>query len=274
MKTISIFLLFFLTLWTPADLGMGRAELSEGAVSAGEESTITIDAQLKQIKKLRKAKKYFAAQKKMEELLENPSLSKEKKEKIKKDFDDLKREALISQFEISKDKFHNVVAGDTLYDIAKKYKTTVDVIKKSNHLTNDVIYPGMKLKVVSGIFSIQVDKSENILFLYFNGKLIKQYLVATGSKEKPTPVGQFEIINKLENPTWFHAGVVVPPDSPENILGTRWLGFNQPGYGIHGTTMPQTIGKHLSSGCIRMHNEDAEELYFLIPLGTKVTITE
>ena len=169
--------------------------------------------------------------------------------------------------------FYTVTTGDSLYNLAKKYKTTIALIQKSNGLNNDKIYPGMKLKVIMGTFSIRVDKSDNILSLFLNDKPVKHYRVATG-KDNGTPTGEFEIINKLENPTWFHAGAIVPPDSPENILGSRWFGFNYPGYGIHGTTLPETIGQQATLGCVRMLNEEVEELYILIPVGAKVIITD
>jgi lipoprotein-anchoring transpeptidase ErfK/SrfK len=82
------------------------------------------------------------------------------------------------------------------------------------------------------------------------------------------------INSKLENPTWYHAGAIVPPDSPKNILGTRWLGIDYPGYGIHGTTIPESIGTQATSGCVRMLNSEVEELYSIIPYGTKVKIKD
>ena len=126
---------------------------------------------------------------------------------------------------------------------------------------------------MDGLFSIRVNKTKNILVLYFNQKSFKHYRVATGSANG-TPAGQFKIVSKEENPTWYKAGTVVPPGSPANLLGTRWLGFDYPGYGIHGTTEPQSIGRHVTSGCVRMRNQEVEEIYAIIPLGTRVTITD
>jgi len=185
----------------------------------------------------------------------------------------LNMKMLFSRFEGEGSNFYTVAPGDSLYVIAKKYETTVELIKKSNGLTKDTIYPDMKLKIVTDRFSVGVDKSENVLTLFLNDKPLKHYSVATG-KGSSTPTGKFKIVNKLKDPTWYRAGAVVPPDSPENILGTRWLGFDYPGYGIHGTTLPETIGKQESSGCIRMFNEDVEELYSILPHGAQVFITD
>lgn len=168
---------------------------------------------------------------------------------------------------------YEVKPGDTLNKIAKQYKTTVDLIMKSNNLANTNIIPGKKIKVWNSAFSIAVDKSQNRLILKTNEEVFKTYTVSTGSNNS-TPVGNFKIINKLVNPTWFKAGVVVPAGSPENILGTRWLGIDVPSYGIHGTTAPGDLGKQVTAGCVRMANADVEELYTIVPVGTEVTIVD
>ena len=133
--------------------------------------------------------------------------------------------------------------------------------------------PGKKLKVWNAPFGIFVDKSQNILLLKVDEEVFKTYVISTG-KNGCTPIGVFKITNKLTNPTWFKAGTVVPADSPENILGTRWLGFNLPGYGIHGTNDPQSLGQQATQGCIRMSNTEVEEIYTLIPVGAEVTIVD
>ncbi len=166
-----------------------------------------------------------------------------------------------------------VKPGDSLYVLARKNHTTVDLIKKINGLKGDNIYPKMKLKIYTAPFSIEIDKSKNVLVLSADGKAVKKYSVATG-KNNCTPVGEFKITDKLMNPTWFKTGAILPPGSPENALGTRWMGFNKPAYGIHGTIEPKSIGTQASEGCIRMLNEEVEELYGLVPPGTKVTIQD
>jgi len=78
----------------------------------------------------------------------------------------------------------------------------------------------------------------------------------------------------VPDPPWYKVGAVVPANSPENILGTRWLGLSQAGYGIHGTTEPATLGQAVTAGCVRMANADVEELFTIVPLGTEVAIVE
>ncbi|MEK6568047.1 MAG: L,D-transpeptidase family protein [Candidatus Omnitrophota bacterium] len=162
---------------------------------------------------------------------------------------------------------------DNLTKISKQFNTTIDLIKKINNLASDKINPGKKLKIWTGKFSVLADKSQNILMLKCKDEIIKTYNVSTGLNNS-TPVGTFKITTKLVNPVWYKSGAVVPPDSPENILGTRWMGFDLEGYGIHGTTSPESIGTQATAGCVRMLNNEVEELYIFLPLGTEVTVVD
>ena len=66
------------------------------------------------------------------------------------------------------------------------------------------------------------------------------------------------------------------PGGPDNPLGARALYLFQNGqdtlYRIHGTTDPMSIGHNASSGCIRMINQDVEDLYRRVPIGTRVVV--
>lgn len=168
---------------------------------------------------------------------------------------------------------YEVKAGETLGKIAAANHTTVELIKKANGLKNDVIHPRQKLKIPKGPFRIVVDKSQNELLLTENNQFFKLYPVATG-KDNSTPVGTFKIVNKIPNPVWYRQGAVVPPDSPENILGTRWLGLDKQGYGIHGSVDPTAMGQQVTAGCVRMTNADVEELFAIVPAGTEVAIVD
>lgn len=180
---------------------------------------------------------------------------------------------LFSPMVTDQDGVHEVRPGDTLGKIASAYGTTVDFIKRSNGLKSDIIRPNQKLKVPKGRFGIVVDKSQNQLLLTENNQFIKTYPVATG-KDNSTPVGTFKIVTKIPNPVWYTQGAVVPPESPENILGTRWLGIDKQGYGIHGSVDSTSIGHQVTAGCVRMTNSDVEELFDIVPVGTEVTIVD
>lgn len=168
---------------------------------------------------------------------------------------------------------YQIAKGDTLTGIAKKYGTTKELIQEINKINPDKIIPGKKLKVPTFKFSVIVDKSLNRLILKGDELALKTYIVSTGTNNS-TPVGTFKITDKIVNPTWYTASTAVAPGSPENVLGTRWMGFTLKSYGIHGTTEPDKLGQQVTAGCVRMKNSDVEELYKIIPPGTEVTIID
>ena len=226
-----------------------------------------------EIDQLLKAGSWLEAKSRYRSLIQY-DLPEADRKSLQKALEDLNIKILFSLTPTPDSFFYTVQRGDALFKLAKKYNTTVELIKKSNHLENDSIRTGMKLKISKAVYSILVDTSEITLQLFSDKELLKTYPVATGREGHPTPVGSFTIVNKLINPTWYKAGAVVAPDSPINILGTRWLGFSLPGYGIHGTTLPETIGTAASEGCVRMFNKDVEELYAIVPTNTTVIIVD
>lgn len=109
-------------------------------------------------------------------------------------------------------------------------------------------------------YAIHVDVEQKRLTLFQGDQLIKTYPIATGAWDTPTPIGVFTITHRFSGQM--------------GGFGTCFLGLNVPwgNYGIHGTNKPESIGYAASHGCIRMNVADAEELYALVPNGTKVVI--
>lgn len=109
-------------------------------------------------------------------------------------------------------------------------------------------------------YTITINTNARTLTLFKNGKVQRVYPVAVGKPSTPTPKGTFKIINKAVN--------------PGGPFGVRWLGINamKGNYGIHGTNNPSSIGKSISNGCIRMHNNNVLELSNIVPIGTFVKI--
>lgn len=95
--------------------------------------------------------------------------------------------------------------------------------------------------------------------------------------------GVTRVSRKRVNPPWTPTPAMrrenpklpahVPGGHPQNPLGTRALYLGSSLYRIHGTDAPWTIGTAVSKGCIRMTNQDAEDLYRRVRTGTKVTVT-
>jgi hypothetical protein len=107
---------------------------------------------------------------------------------------------------------------------------------------------------------IHINLWHRTLQLQENGKVLKTYRIGVGTRDTPSPMGVFKIIDKSKN--WYDG------------FGPRWMQLSTPwgAFGIHGTDQPHSIGGYVSEGCIRMYDHQVEELYDLIPMGTKVTI--
>ena len=98
-------------------------------------------------------------------------------------------------------------------------------------------------------YVIHVDVEQKSLTVWQGGAQVRQYTVATGAWNTPTPLGVFTINSRFSGRM--------------SGFGTCFLGLNVPwgSYGIHGTNKPESIGSNASHGCIRLRVKDAEELY-------------
>ncbi len=196
-----------------------------------------------------------------------------KRAEIKSKLDGLNAELVFSH-EPSPDAFIYVVRpGDSLIRIASKYNTNYEFIVRINNKHRTSIKVGERLKILKGNVTVLVDKSDYTLTLLLDGRFIKQYPVGTGKSDK-TPEGKFVIDYKLKNPVWYSPDGIYQFGDPKNVLGTRWIGFEDKkglyGYGIHGTTDPDSIGKEMSNGCVRLKNEDVQDLFDYVK--TKMTV--
>ncbi|MFA4894574.1 L,D-transpeptidase family protein [Brevundimonas sp.] len=118
---------------------------------------------------------------------------------------------------------------------------------------------------------IVVDKTENSVRAFdAEGVLLAFYPATIGSGEMPTPSGSHTVraIAPEPNYTYDPSRVtygdgkkkVVVPAGPNNPVGSTWIDLSRDTYGIHGTPDPATIGKAVSSGCVRLTNWDVEQL--------------
>ena len=121
-----------------------------------------------------------------------------------------------------------------------------------------------------------LDLSDRILELRVPNEEPVLYEVAVGQNDWRTPVGEFKVMDKRENPAWQHPitkDAIAP--GPDNPLGTRWIAFwsdGQAQIGFHGTNQEDLIGEAVSHGCVRMRNEDIEKLYEKVDVGATVTV--
>jgi hypothetical protein len=120
---------------------------------------------------------------------------------------------------------------------------------------------------------IRINIPEYKLYLYRANEIYQTFNVAVGKQETPSPLGEFRIVNKVLDPTWYPTNGKPPvPAGPDNPLGKYWIGLNVDGYGIHGNSAAWSIGSPVSLGCFRLYNKDIQRLFELVPVGTPVQI--
>jgi len=135
-------------------------------------------------------------------------------------------------------------------------------------------------RVSAGNFGavIVIHRGSNVLYLYNGARPWRTFQVATGQSIYPTPLGSWHIADMQRNPWWrppdspWAKGLKPIPPGPGNPLGTRWMGLDAAGVGMHGTPDAASIGYSASHGCIRMRIPDAEWLFGHVRIGTPVFI--
>lgn len=157
--------------------------------------------------------------------------------------------------------YYVIQKGDTLTTIAGIFNVTVQQLVNANFSINPYalnVGQVLCIPISPSPARITISLSAKILSLYREGKFVKSYPIAIGKPSTPTPRGTYIIVNKQIN--------------PGGPFGTRWMGLSRPHYGIHGNNNPASIGTAASNGCIRMYNEDVNELFNQVAVGTVVNI--
>jgi lipoprotein-anchoring transpeptidase ErfK/SrfK len=132
--------------------------------------------------------------------------------------------------------------------------------------------------------TIVIDTNNRFLYLVMEGGQAKRYGVGVG-KPGFEWAGEHKVTRKAEWPSWVPPQEMIAREAakghylparmdggPENPLGARAMYLGSTLYRIHGTNAPWTIGSAVSSGCIRMRNEDVTDLYGLVEIGTRVIV--
>jgi lipoprotein-anchoring transpeptidase ErfK/SrfK len=124
--------------------------------------------------------------------------------------------------------------------------------------------------------TLVLNLKEKHVYVYKGDKVLTKYPVAIGKKGWETPVGEWQVMEKVVNPGWtsFKDGSVMKPGK-DNPLGERWIGFWTDGkdvIGFHGTSNLKSIGTAASHGCVRMFNKDVKALFPLVKVGTTVKV--
>jgi lipoprotein-anchoring transpeptidase ErfK/SrfK len=189
--------------------------------------------------------------------------------------------------------------------VAERFHTNVSFLAKINLGKNlNKLYPGDTVQVpnvppleLSGLQKaddvpprpeltarrVEVDTRNKTLTITDNGKILAAFPITPGSKQLPAPIGAWQIVKIATLPffRWdktmllhgersgdFHT---IPP-GPRNEVGLVWIGLNKKGIGIHGTNNPDSIGRSVSHGCIRLANWDAVRVLNAVTQGVTVEI--
>ncbi|MDA9544372.1 hypothetical protein ACM43_07360 [Bradyrhizobium sp. CCBAU 45321] len=128
--------------------------------------------------------------------------------------------------------------------------------------------------------TVIIDTNNTFLYLVLNDTQAMRYGIGVG-REGFAWSGEQTVARKAEWPDWRPPAEMVSRQpylprfmagGPGNPLGARAMYLGETEYRIHGTNKPETIGKRVSSGCIRLTNEDVVDLYERVKVGAKVIV--
>jgi lipoprotein-anchoring transpeptidase ErfK/SrfK len=128
--------------------------------------------------------------------------------------------------------------------------------------------------------TVIIDTGNTFLYFVLNDRQAMRYGIGVG-REGFTWSGEQTVARKAEWPDWHPPAEMVGRQpylprfmagGPGNPLGARAMYLGETEYRIHGTNNPDTIGKRVSSGCIRLTNDDVADLYERVKIGAKVIV--
>jgi len=151
------------------------------------------------------------------------------------------------------------------------------LVARINGVRDDRLRVGEVLRIPKEHPNALVDLDARVVVYRIGGEAVLLWEVGIGREGHDTPVGTYSIGEKLPQPSHMpEGGRSLPYGHPDNPLGTRWMAWNRDqrntSFGFHGTPDPASVGGRVSEGCVRMRNEDVEELYELLPRDARVIV--
>jgi LysM repeat protein len=185
-----------------------------------------------------------------------------------------------------------VQRGDTLFRIATRFNVSMDALAAANQIVwVDRIFVGQVLQIPDEDFippaseaaaleplpaeaipqptvlegkQIIVVLSQQRVYAFEDGSLLRHFLASTGLPGTPTVQGDFAVYSKLASQRMTGPGYDLP--------GVPWVMYFFRGYALHGTYWHNNFGTPMSHGCVNLRTPEAEWLYQWAPIGTPVRV--
>ncbi len=134
---------------------------------------------------------------------------------------------------------------------------------------------------------IRIELAARVLEAFdMQSNLVAHFPCSIARLVEKRPAGELHVASIAPNPNYTFDPALFPesaearqlgrklilPPGPNNPVGVAWIGLDKPGYGIHGTPLPEQVGRTESHGCFRLANWNAEQLLKMIRIGTPVYV--
>ncbi|HLF28466.1 MAG TPA: LysM peptidoglycan-binding domain-containing protein [Anaerolineae bacterium] len=175
---------------------------------------------------------------------------------------------------------HIVQPGENLYRIGLRYGVTAAQLQTANQLAGNTIFVGQQLRIPSSAAvattpsaaptasgaarEVVVDLSDQRVYVYENGSLVRTMVASTGVAATPTVLGAYQVYARYSSQTMYGPGYYLP-DVP-------YVQYFYQAYALHGTYWHNNFGVPMSRGCVNLTIADAEWLYGWATMGTLVRV--
>ena len=213
------------------------------------------------------------AHRQLSQWYDDPRLSQPEQEQLNEMLDQVAGTVIYSTQSVL-DAPHEVQQGERLEDIGRLYNVPWQLLAKINGIEDPQnLRAGERLKIVRGPFTATVSLDKRVLTLWLNGLYAGRFAVGLG-RDIPAGEGEFSVTDKVSNPTYHGLDRTMEADDPNNPLGERWISLDSPNLkmGIHGTKDAANVRNADLPGSICLGPRDAEDVYDILSVGSKVVV--
>lgn len=195
--------------------------------------------------------------------------------------------AQLAQPLVGRQDTYQASGDDDLLSIARSHQLAVEHLAFANGYAESAVnivpgtvvtIPGQRILPINPPRTgLVLNIPERGIYRFKDGQFQEFIPVGVGRPpDAQTPIGTFQIIEKIANPTWYPPswnGDTSPVGpGPDNPLGERWIGLSATRVGIHGTNDPLNVGGSVTHGCIRCYPDQVKRLYPHVSVGMPVRI--